>query len=64
MTICCVQIINEFGFPYSPSYVGSDKWAIVVFSLFPWSLLVKAVQDLGNAVIPGNPGLQWSDRST
>lgn len=57
-----MQLIIVFGFPYSPQYLGKDTWAMVIFALFPWSLLVKATNDLGSAVIPGNPGISWSER--
>lgn len=57
-------MIVVFGFPYSPDYVNKDRWATIVFALFPWSLLVKATSDLGRAVIPGNPGIHWQSRSS
>lgn len=39
-------IVIAFGFPYSTKY-GSA--AIAIFSLFPWSLLSKGIQDLAAA---------------
>lgn len=58
-----MQLVEAFGFPYTPQYLSSNMWAAVIFSLFPWSLLAKAVSDLGDAVIPGNPGISWGSRS-
>ena len=39
-------IVIAFGFPYSTKY-GSA--AVAIFSLFPWSLLSKGIQDLAAA---------------
>lgn len=51
-------IVIAFGYPYSSKYTGGG---VVLFSLFPWSLLSKGIADLGAAAESGL-GLTWADR--
>jgi len=58
------QIVTIFGFPYSPDYFAESGYIYtVIFSLMPWNLLMKSIQDLGAATAQStSPGLSWGDR--
>jgi hypothetical protein len=46
-----------FGVPYTPDYWTTspvNSALTVIFSIFPWDLLMKGVQDLGKAVASGD----------
>ena len=61
--MCVLQLVVDFGYPYTPENIGKIRIATVLFSLCPWSLLVKAIIDYGLAVGSGEPGLAFSQRS-
>lgn len=52
-------VVQGFGFPYSPKY---SPIAQAVFSVFPWTLLGKGIDDLAKATEGLNSGLRWKDR--
>lgn len=57
-------IVVAFGFPYAPTY---GDGAIFIFSMFPWTLLGKGIQDLAEASTSpgaqqGGYGITWDTR--
>ena len=56
------QTVVIFGFPYTPVLVHKIPVATVIFTLCPWSLLVKGLSDLGNAASGGIAGITWAGR--
>lgn len=45
-----IQIVVIFGFPYAPSFYSDIHYTYTwLFSLMPWALLAKGIQDLGKA---------------
>ena len=58
-----MQLVVAFGYPYTPENVHKIPIATVLFGLTPWTLLVKAIVDMGKAVGSGEPGLGWHQRS-
>ncbi|KAL6751513.1 hypothetical protein V8C86DRAFT_2775895 [Haematococcus lacustris] len=62
-----MQVVVLFGLPYSPDYYLSNPLSVVltvVFSAFPWDLLVKGFGDLGMATVTNNPGIRWNERAS
>lgn len=48
-----------FGYPFTPSNIGSIVPLTVIFLLMPWSTLVKGLQDLALATVsPQTGGIQ------
>lgn len=62
-----MQTVVIFGVPYTPDYWTTTPIGTaltVIFSVFPWDLLIKGFQDLGSATVDdSSPGLRWSERS-
>lgn len=58
-----MQSIIQFGYPFTPSYVGDIPFVTFLFSLCPWALLSKGFNDLGLAAAGTNPGLGWNQRT-
>jgi hypothetical protein len=54
-------IVIGFGFPYSTKY---SSVAVVAFSLLPWSLLAKGINDLAAASEARLGGITWQSRET
>jgi hypothetical protein len=61
--VCCAQSIIQFGYPYTPDYVGDVPIVTFLFALCPWTLLSKGFNDLGLAAAGTNPGLDWGQRT-
>ncbi|KAL3145244.1 hypothetical protein ABBQ32_000989 [Trebouxia sp. C0010 RCD-2024] len=57
-----MQVVIIFGYPYSPDYYRDVVPGTVIFTLLPWSVFVKALQDLGDAVTGQQPGIDWQNR--
>lgn len=57
------QTIVQFGYPFTPDYVGDIPIVTFLFALCPWALLSKGFNDLGLAASGTNPGLNWSERN-
>ncbi|KAL3145133.1 hypothetical protein ABBQ38_001737 [Trebouxia sp. C0009 RCD-2024] len=57
-----MQVVIIFGYPYSPDYYRDVVPGTVIFTLLPWSVFVKALQDLGDAVTGQQPGIEWHNR--
>ncbi len=52
-----------FGYPYTPAYYHNIPLGTALFALCPWTLLSKAILDLGHASAEGQAGIGWADRS-
>jgi len=60
-----MQAVVVFGVPYTPDFYMKDplgKALTIIFSIFPWSLLVKGFNDLGMATTQDYRGLAWDER--
>lgn len=57
------QSIIQFGYPFTPDYVGDVPIVTALFALCPWALLSKGFNDLGLAAAGTNPGLDWGQRT-
>lgn len=55
-----------FGFPFSPSYYYTyGRIYSAIFGSMPWSLLSKALHDMGLATASKDlPGLTWGERAS
>ena len=61
-TSCFPQAVVIFGYPYTPGFIDNLPLGTVLFALCPWTLLSKAVIDMGQASTEGQPGISWADR--
>jgi ABC-type multidrug transport system ATPase subunit len=59
-----MQSIIQFGYPFTPDYVGDVPIVTFLFALCPWALLSKGFNDLGLAAAGTNPGLDWGQRTS
>lgn len=61
-----MQTVVIFGVPYTPDYWTTSPLSIlitVIFSAFPWDLLMKGFTDLGSATVNSDsPGIRWNER--
>ena len=58
-----LQAVVIFGYPYTPAYYNTIPIGTALFALCPWTLLSKAILDLGHASAAGQAGISWPDRS-
>lgn len=57
-----LQVVVQFGVPFTPEYVDDYDGALtIVFGMMPWTLLSKALGDLGSATAGDLQGLNSSE---